>query len=74
MCSLSAHKLRHDQGMMRQCLVVTCSVSLGAIQVLRKAVGGGRVSDFSEKNVTMLLALRRGGWVGVEFPEKFHNT
>ena len=46
----------------------------GAIQVLRNAVGSGRVSDFPEKTVTKmyvstLLALRRG-WVGVEFPEK----
>ena len=39
----------------------------GAIQVLRNAVGGGRVSAFPEKSVTtvycaMLLALRGGGW------------
>ena len=38
------------------------------IQVLRNAVGGGRVSDFPEKSVTkmygsMLSALREGGGV-----------
>ena len=47
---------------------------LGAIQVLRNAVGSGRVSDFPEKNVTKiygstLLALRGGGW-GVDYQEK----
>ena len=36
--------------------------------MLRKAVGGERVSDFPEKSVTKmygstLLALREGGWV-----------
>ena len=37
--------------------------------MLRNAVGGGRVSEFSEKSVTKmyhgstLLALRAGGWV-----------
>ena len=40
----------------------------GAIQVLRNAVGGERVSDFPEKSVTKmygstLLALRGGGFV-----------
>ena len=34
--------------------------------MLRNAVGGGRVSDFPEKSVTMysstLLALREDGW------------
>ena len=40
---------------------------LGAIQVLRNAMGGGWVSAFSEKSVTKmcgstLLALRGGGW------------
>ena len=44
---------------------------LGAIQVLRNAVG---VSNFPEKSMTkvygsMILALRWGGWV-VNFPEK----
>ena len=46
---------------------------VGAIQVLRNAVGGGRVSDFPENSVTKmygstLLALRCGGWVS-DFPE-----
>ena len=49
-------------------------LALGVIQVLRNAVGGGRVSNFTEKSVTKmysstLLALR-GGWVCVKFPEK----
>ena len=45
---------------------------LAAIPVLRNAVGGGRVSDFPEKNVTKMYGstLRGGGWVGVGFPEK----
>ena len=49
-------------------------IYLGAIRVLRNAVGGGWVSYFPEESVTKmysstLLALR-GGWAGVEFPEK----
>ena len=45
---------------------------LGAIQVLRNADGGGRVSDFLEKSVTAMfnvISIMRG-WVGVQFPEK----
>ena len=46
---------------------------MGAIQVLRNAVGGGRVSEFPEKSVTKMygstLFPLRGG-VGVKFPEK----
>ena len=46
----------------------------GTIQVLRNALGGGRVSDFLGKSVTKmygstLLALRGGGWVS-NFQEK----
>ena len=42
--------------------------------MLRNAVGGGSVSDFSEKSVTKicgstLFSVSRG-WVGVEFPGK----
>ena len=45
-----------------------CLRSIGyAIQVLRNAVGGGRVSDFLEKSTKVyglaLLALQGGGWV-----------
>ena len=47
---------------------------IGAIQVLRNAVGGGWVSAFPEKSVmkvysSTLLASRRGGW-GSNFQEK----
>ena len=43
--------------------------------MLHNAVSGGRVSDFPEESVmnmygSTLLALRGGGWVCVEFPEK----
>ena len=47
----------------------------GTIQVLRNALGGGRVLDFLGKSVTkmygstLLLALRGGGWVS-NFQEK----
>ena len=49
-------------------LIRKSSVSLGAIQVLRNAVEGGRVSDIPKKSVTKrsastLLVLRGGGWV-----------
>ena len=38
------------------------NVMIGAIQLLRNAVGGGRVSDFTEKPLhSTLLALRGGG-------------
>ena len=47
---------------------------LGAIQVLRNAVGGGRVSDFPEKKryeeVRLNVISITRGWVSVEFPEK----
>ena len=48
-------------------LLVVFGPILGAIQVLRNAVGGGWVSAFLEKSVTevygsTLLALRGGGW------------
>ena len=52
---------------------------LGAIRVLRNAVGGGRVSDFPEKSVTKmygstLLALRVGTrWVS-NFQQKMLRT
>ena len=51
---------------------LTCQ--LGAIQVLRNADGGGRVSTLLGKSVTKLegstlLALRGGGW-GSIFPGK----
>ena len=44
------------------------TIYIGAIQVLRNAVGGWRLSDFPEKSVmkmygSTLLALRGGGWV-----------
>ena len=42
--------------------------------MLRNAVGGGRVSDFPEKNVTTMFLFNvitvTGRWLGVEFPEK----
>ena len=40
-------------------------INIGAIQVLRNAVGGGRVSEFPEKSVTKMYgsALRGGGRV-----------
>ena len=43
--------------------------------MVRNTAGDGRVSDLPEKSVTKtygstLLALRGGGWMGVEFPEK----
>ena len=45
-----------------------------AIQVLRNAVGSGRVSDFHEKKryegVRFNVITIARGWVGVEFPEK----
>ena len=47
---------------------------LGAIQVLRHAVGGGRVSDFPEKkryeDVPFNVIRVTRGWVGVKFPGK----
>ena len=46
----------------------------GAIQVLRNAVGGGRVSDLPEKkryeDVRFNFTSVTRGRVGVEFPEK----
>ena len=47
---------------------------LGAIQVLRNAVGRG-MSDFLEKSIakvydSMLLVFRGCVWVGVKFPGK----
>ena len=47
--------------------MLSAELTLGASQVLRNAVGGGRLSDFPEKSVTKmygstLLALRGGGW------------
>ena len=46
----------------------------GAIQVLRNADGGGRVSDFMGKKryegvIFNVISVTRG-WVGVQFPEK----
>ena len=50
--------------------------ALGAIQVLRNAVGGGRVSGFLEKtryeDVRFNIISVTRGWVGVEFSEKKH--
>ena len=50
--------------------MLSAELTLGAIQVLRNAVGGERVSDFPEKSVikingSTLLALRGGGWVSI---------
>ena len=52
----------------------TCQLGKGAIQVLRNATGGGRVSNFQGENVTKmcgskLLVIRGGGWVStLEWP------
>ena len=47
--------------------------TLGAIQVLRNAVGSERVSDFPEKkrykDVRFNIISVTRGWVGVNFPE-----
>ena len=52
-----------------------CTMRLGAIKVLRNAVGGGRLSDFLENIVTKiygstLLALRGCGLVSNFLKEK----
>ena len=49
----------------------------GAIQVLRNAVGGGRVSDFPDKSITKmygstLLALQ--GWVSTFQKKPLRST
>ena len=50
------------------------SVQLGAIQVLRNAVGGGGGVKFSRKKryegVKFNVISVTRGWVGVQFPEK----
>ena len=49
--------------------------AFGAIQVLRNAVGGGRVSAFLEKIINYedvrinVISVTRA-WVGIKFPEK----
>ena len=50
-----------------------------AIQVLRNAVGGGRVSGFLEKSITKmygskLLTLEGGGWVSNFQKKALRNT
>ena len=60
----------------RSCIIIYI---YGAIQVLRNALVGGRVSDFPEKSVTKmygstLLALRGDGWVSNLRKKALHNT
>ena len=69
--NVSSERHRDTQSLKLRANSLHLKYSMGAIQVLRNAVGGGKVSDFLEKkryeDVRFNTISVTRGWVGVKF-------